>query len=539
RLVCGDVGFGKTEVALRAAFKAATAGKQVALLVPTTILADQHYATFQARLRDFPIKVGCVSRFYPAADNKKTLEKVAKGEIDIIIGTHRLLQRDVGFRDLGLVIIDEEHRFGVADKERLKRVRREVHVLTLTATPIPRTLYMSLFDIRDLSVIETPPTDRQVIRTYLAPYQGSIVREAILRELGRGGQAFYIHNRVANIAMVADELRELIPEARIVFAHGQMKDEELEKVMHAFILHEADVLVSTTIVESGLDIPNANTIIIRNADKLGLAELYQLRGRVGRSSRRAYAYLLVSDSKNLGSEARQRLQVLQSLDDLGQGFRLALQDMEIRGAGNLLGKDQSGKIELVGFELYSRILKEAVRELRSKGQVETTADGHRLWETMVDPEINVGFPVYIPEHFVPDVEERLLLYQRLADIRSDGEGMELAEEIEDRFGHLPTDVSMLIELMVLRSVLRRVGITHATLRNSLLSLSFHRDVKLDPEKVLLRVQGSRGRLKISPSMVLTARLEDSEFETPRELTRTVRDILRSLGCEVDRSTKAA
>jgi len=438
RLVCGDVGYGKTEVALRAAYKAVNGGKQVAMLVPTTILADQHLKTFQSRLSEFGFDVRAVSRFVPAAKNKETLEDLSKGKVDVIVGTHRLLQKDVYFKDLGLLIIDEEHRFGVQDKEKLKKLKKQLDVLTLTATPIPRTLQMSMLSIRDLSVIETPPTNRQVIQTFLASYQDSTVREAILRELGRSGQIFYIHNRVQNIELITNELRTIVPEARIEFAHGQMKDKELENVMHRFIAHEFDVLVSTTIVESGLDIPNANTIIIRNADKFGLAELYQLRGRVGRSSRRAYSYFLVKNAQTLTGDAKKRLKVMQSLDDLGMGFRLALQDMEIRGAGNLLGKDQSGKVELVGFELYTKILREAVRELRRRQRKDGTIDSEDLpLELLIDPEVSIGFSTHIPNSYIPDVEERLLLYQRLVEIRDDKEALEIEEEIQDRFGNPP------------------------------------------------------------------------------------------------------
>ena len=474
RLVCGDVGYGKTEVALRAAFKAANQGKQVAILVPTTILADQHFQTFKERLAEFPLRVACVSRFNPSQQNRETIEKLAAGQIDIIVGTHRLLQKDVFFKDLGLLIIDEEHRFGVAHKEKLKRFRREIDVLTLTATPIPRTLHMSLLGIRDLSVIESPPTDRQVIRTYLAPFNRELVREAVMREIGRAGQVFYIHNRVQTIHGVADELKEIVPEARIAIGHGQMKESELETVMHKFINREVDVLVSTTIVESGLDIPNANTIIIRRADKFGLAELYQLRGRVGRSSRQAYAYLLISDEKKLGPDAKKRLDVLKSLDDLGMGFRLALQDMEIRGAGNLLGKDQTGEISNVGFDLYSRILKDAVRDLRAR---QGRADGAPV-RPYIDPEINIGFPAHIPAEYIPDVEERLILYRRMSELDSPDERIDIALEIEDRFGRMPDEVAALIELMALRALLRIAGVVSLTYRNQIAGFSFHPEAGL-------------------------------------------------------------
>jgi transcription-repair coupling factor (superfamily II helicase) len=528
RLVCGDVGYGKTEVALRAAFKAVNAGRQVAVLVPTTILADQHFMTFRDRMAEFGFKVSCVSRFYGSQENRKTIQEASEGKIDVLVGTHRLLQKDVFFKNLGLLIIDEEHRFGVADKERIKRFRSEVDVLTLTATPIPRTLHMSLLSIRDLSIIETPPTNRQLIQTYVGNYQDSIVREAILRELGRSGQIFYINNRVQNIQQVCEELRALIPEARIEFAHGQMREEQLESVMHRFIKHEFDVLVSTTIVESGLDIPNANTIIIRDADKLGLAELYQLRGRVGRSSRRAFAYLLVRNAKGLSADAQKRLDVLRTLDDLGMGFRLALQDMEIRGAGNLLGKDQSGKIELVGFDLYSRILKEAVRELR-KDKVSLD----------IDPELSVGFPAHIPLNYIPDVEERILLYQRLNEVLSE-ELPDLVEEIEDRFGRPPQEVKLLLLLMELKCVLRTGGIVSATRRGRSFSLAFHPEAPVDQEKLAALIARSRGKIRLTGPYTVVISLDD-EPKTPEILTKKAEALLALVATksEIEQNQRSA
>lgn len=527
RLVCGDVGYGKTEVAMRASFKAVNQGRQVAILVPTTILADQHFANFKERFEPFGISVGCLSRFFSSAENRATLVKAAEGKVDIVIGTHRLIQKDVNFKDLGLIIIDEEHRFGVAHKEKLKRFRESVDVLTLTATPIPRTLHMSLSGIRDLSVIETPPHDRQLTRTYMAQYEPNIVREAIMRELGRQGQAFYIYNRVQNIALIADELAELVPEARIAFAHGQMKEGELEVIMHKFVSHEVDVLVSTTIVESGLDISNANTMIIRNAERFGLAELYQLRGRVGRSSRRAYAYLLVADPKTLGADARRRLQVLKSLDDLGVGFRLALQDMEIRGAGNLLGKDQSGQISAVGYELYSRILRETVESMR-RGEV---VDSKAKALPQVDPEVNIGFPAYIPPFYIPDLAERLLLYQRLVCILDEAEGEDLAEEIQDRFGGMPNEMQYLLALMVFRSLLKRAAIVSAKFKAETLTVNFHPEMSLNSQLIMQRIASSNGRLKISPTMAVSIVFEKKP-ESPWDLHGNLKRILESLGVNV-------
>jgi transcription-repair coupling factor (superfamily II helicase) len=453
RLVCGDVGFGKTEVAIRAAFKCTQHTRQVAVLVPTTILVDQHRANFVRRFEGYPIKVGAVSRFYSPTENQRTLRQVASGEIDIVIGTHRLLQADVSFHDLGLVIIDEEHRFGVKQKERLKQMRQQVDVLTLTATPIPRTLHMSLLGIRDVSTIMTPPTDRRAVKTFIAERDDEIIRDALLREIRRGGQAFFLHNRVNNIEAVTNKLATLVPEARFDFAHGQMSEHLLEEIMHRFIEHKFDVLVTTTIIESGLDIPNANTMIIDRSDQFGLAQLYQLRGRVGRSSRQAYTYLLVGSRKNLGSDAQKRLKVLQSLDDLGVGFNLAVRDLEIRGAGNLLGKEQSGSVLSVGYDTYCKILQEAVAHLRGTDIP---------LEDAIDPEVKIaGLDAFIPEPYIPDVSERLVTYQRLAGIRSDDEAFELQREMEDRFGPLLPPIERLLHLMRFRSLLRAHGVVKA------------------------------------------------------------------------------
>lgn len=522
RLVCGDTGYGKTEVALRAAYKAVSAGYQVAVLVPTTILADQHFETFKRRFLDFPVRIGCLSRFFSAAENRATLDALSEGQLDIIIGTHRLLQKDVKFSNLGLLVIDEEHRFGVAHKEKLKRYKAAVDILTLTATPIPRTLHMSLVSIRDLSVIETPPTDRHAIRTYLAPYTDEVVREAVMREVSRGGQVYYIHNRVQNIALVVDELRELLPEVKIDYAHGQMKETQLEDVMHRFFLGKVDLLVCTTIVESGLDVPNANTIIVREADCFGLAQLYQLRGRVGRSSRRAYAYLLVKNMNALSDDAKKRLKVLQALDDLGMGFRLALQDMEIRGAGNLLGQDQSGEVVQVGYEMYSRILREAVHELH-RGK-ERAAD-ESSFNFDIDPEIIIGFAGYIPVEYVPDVSERLILYQRLTQIRDESDGRNIFEEMCDRFGNPPPVVHSLIERMLLRVILCRVGVVRCEARRGHLRLQFHPDAGFDPQLAIKAVMESGGMLRLSPKGILDQRLRDGEGDSIDDISRLVLDLL--------------
>ncbi|HEX7949841.1 MAG TPA: transcription-repair coupling factor, partial [Candidatus Limnocylindrales bacterium] len=431
RLVVGDVGYGKTEVALRASFKATQDDVQVAVLVPTTVLAAQHYETFRARFAAFPMKVGLLSRFVPKAEQEKTLAGLADGTVDLVIGTHRLLSRDVRFKDLGLLVVDEEQRFGVAAKERLKQLRREVDVLTLSATPIPRTLNLALAGVRDMSVIETPPEDRLPIQTRVAEASAGLVRDAILRELDRGGQVFYVHNRVETIEAQAEQLRKLLPDARIVVGHGQMAEGHLESVMLTFAAGEADVLVCTTIIESGLDIPNANTIIIDRADTLGLAQLYQLRGRVGRSSRRAYAYLLSRRRERLSDEARKRLQAIFNASELGAGFQIALSDLEIRGAGNILGAEQSGHMAAVGFDLYSRLLAEAV-EAR-KAALEGRAP------VVEPPQAVVDLPVeaHLPTDYVPDEAQKLELYRRLARARTAADLAAFRQEVQDRFGPMP------------------------------------------------------------------------------------------------------
>jgi transcription-repair coupling factor (superfamily II helicase) len=423
RLVCGDVGFGKTEVAMRATFAVVMGGKQVAVLVPTTVLAQQHYDTMCKRFEGYPVRVELLSRFRTNAENKATVAGLADGTVDVVVGTHRLLQKDVSVARLGLLVIDEEHRFGVKDKERIKALRATVDVLTLTATPIPRTLQMALTGIRDLSVIESPPVDRLAIRTYVTKAEDGMIREAILRELRRGGQVFFVHNRVDSIERQAAHIKELVPEATVIVGHGQMGERQLEQVMDDFIHQKANVLVCSTIIESGLDIPRANTILINRADTLGLAQLYQLRGRVGRSNIRAYAYLLIPGEHMIGTDAHKRLEALQELDELGGGFRLASHDLEIRGAGNMLGKQQSGNITAVGFELYTQMMEEAVREVQGET---ITKD--------VEPEIQLGFPAYIPDTYVQDVNQRLVLYKRLAGFKTREELDALVDEMVDRFG---------------------------------------------------------------------------------------------------------
>ena len=452
RLVVGDVGYGKTEVAIRAAFKATQDGKQVAVLVPTTVLAAQHYATFGARFGPFPIKVALLSRFVSKADQEKAVAGLADGSVDLVIGTHRLLSRDVRFRDLGLVVVDEEQRFGVAAKERLKQLKREVDVLTLSATPIPRTLNLALAGVRDMSVIETPPEDRLPIQTRVAEASAGLVRDAILRELDRGGQVFYVHNRVETIEAQAEQLRKLLPDARLVVGHGQMAEGQLESVMLKFASGEADVLVCTTIIESGLDIPNANTIVIDRADTLGLAQLYQLRGRVGRSSRRASAYLLYRRRERMSEEARTRLQAIFNASELGAGFQIALSDLEIRGAGNILGGEQSGHMAAVGFDLYSRLLAEAVEERK--------ADREMRAPVLIAPQAVIDLPLeaHLPDDYVPEESQKLELYRRLSRARTAGDVAAFRQEVTDRFGPMPLPVLRLAEVAEIRLMAEAAGI---------------------------------------------------------------------------------
>jgi len=453
RLVVGDVGYGKTEVALRAAFKAIQDGTQVAVLVPTTVLAAQHFETFRSRFAAFPVKVALLSRFVSKGDQEKTVEGLTDGSVDLVIGTHRLLSRDVRFKDLGLLVVDEEQRFGVAAKERLKQLRREVDVLTLSATPIPRTLNLALAGVRDLSVIETPPEDRLPIQTRVAEASAGLVRDAILRELDRGGQVFYVHNRVETIEAQAEQLRKLLPDARIVVGHGQMAEGHLESVMLTFAGGEADVLVCTTIIESGLDIPNANTIVIDRADTLGLAQLYQLRGRVGRSARRAYAYLLYRRRERMSEDARKRLQAIFNASELGAGFQIALSDLEIRGAGNILGGEQSGFMAAVGFDLYSRLLAEAVEERK--------ADHEHRAPVVVAPQAVVDLPIeaHLPDDYVADEAQKLELYRRLARARTPGDLAAFRQEVIDRFGPMPAPVLRLVEVAELRLAAEAAGVS--------------------------------------------------------------------------------
>jgi transcription-repair coupling factor (superfamily II helicase) len=490
RVICGDVGFGKTEVALRAAFVAVQAGKQVALLVPTTLLAQQHFATFSDRLADWPVRVEVLSRFRNAVQNKAVLEQVKSGIVDIVIGTHRLIQKDVEFGRLGLVIIDEEHRFGVQQKERLKQLRAEVDFLTLTATPIPRTLNMAMSGLRELSIIASPPARRMAVKTLISGWDKGVIREALHRELQRGGQVFFVHNEVRNIEKIAREVQELAPAARLAIAHGQMAEKELETVMLDFYRQRYNVLVCTTIIESGIDVPTANTIVINRADHFGLAQLHQLRGRVGRSHHRAYAYLLVPDRKSMTADARQRLDAIASLEELGAGFTLATHDLEIRGAGELLGAEQSGQIHEIGFSLYSDMLARAVGALRTGKEPDLDQAVHRG----IDMELHV--PALIPETYLADVPARLMLYKRIASAADSAALRELQVEMIDRFGLLPAAVKNLFALAELRLLAQRIGVTRLDLGPQGGRVEFAPATRTDPAVVIRMIQNQPQRYRL-------------------------------------------
>jgi transcription-repair coupling factor (superfamily II helicase) len=444
RLICGDVGYGKTELAMRAAFKAVDYGKQVAVLVPTTVLAEQHFRTFTQRMAEFPFTVEVLSRFKTKAEQRATLERLAAGQVDIIIGTHRLVQNDVAFHDLGLVVIDEEQRFGVEHKEKLKALRRTVDVMTLTATPIPRTLHMSLLGIRDISNLETPPHDRLAIETRIARFDPLLIRNAIVRELNRDGQVYFVHNRVHSIWAMAHRLQEIVPEATILIGHGQMGEHELEKTMLDFVEHRADILVATTIIESGLDIPNVNTIFINDADRYGLADLHQLRGRVGRYKHRAYSYLLLDPQRPVTTDASKRLKAIEEFTELGAGFKIAMRDLEIRGAGNILGSEQSGHIAAVGYELYCQMLENAVRGLKKEPL--------RSW---LDVTIELPWRCYLPRDYVPGLRQKIEVYRKLARLRELAELVDLRRELQDRFGTPPEPAANLLEIAELRILAER------------------------------------------------------------------------------------
>ncbi len=499
RLICGDVGYGKTEVALRATLLAVLGGKQVAVLAPTTVLAEQHFVTFSERLRDFPVRVGSLSRFRSKEEQRKTVGALTDGKLDVVIGTHRLLSKDVRFKDLGLMVIDEEQRFGVTHKERLKEFRSQVDVLTLTATPIPRTMQMAMSGLREISIIATPPADRLAIRTFLCHWDPDLLRAAIQKELARGGQVFFVHNRVQDLAQWVEKVRALAPEARVAMAHGQMAEGELEKVMIDFVDGRFDMLCSTTIIESGLDIPRANTMIVNHADRFGLAQLYQMRGRIGRSRERAFCYLVVPAEAALSAEAKQRLAVLQRFTELGAGFQVATHDLEIRGAGDLLGERQHGLVAAVGFDTYVKILEEAVAELR----------GQPIQREQ-DPEISVDLPAFLPDDYIPDTGQRLELYRRLAQAPDEDQVRATLEEIVDRYGPLPDEAILLGEVMAQKTLVRRLGAGSYDLSATRLVVGFDADAALQPAKVMSLVQKKGSRWKLTPDMRLAFSFDEQD-----------------------------
>ncbi len=523
RLLCGDVGYGKTEIAMRAAFKAVTDNKQVAVLAPTTVLAFQHYETFKQRFAAFPVTIEMISRFRTPKQQKEILQKVEAGKVDVLIGTHRLLSKDVKFADLGLLVVDEEQRFGVRHKERLKQMRKQVDVLTMSATPIPRTLHMSLVGLRDMSVIETPPKDRIAIQTVVASWDEKLIQSAIEQELDRGGQVYFVHNRVDSIWEIAAKLQELVPRARVIVGHGQMSEGELEKVMLNFMHHESDILVSTTIIENGLDIPLCNTILINRADRLGLSELYQLRGRVGRSDRRAYAYLMLPAEIELTPVARRRLAALKEFSDLGAGFKIAALDLELRGAGNLLGGEQSGHIEAIGFELYTQMLDRAVREIKG----EATSD-------QAETQLNLGLNIRIPVDYIPEENQRLRMYKRIAGVETESQLSDVRAELQDRYGEPPPAVRNLLEYATLKLLAVRVGATGIERKRDVVTIKFRQNAVIDPAKLAQFVSSQRGT-QFSPDGMLKFSLNASAAQ---EVLRRLRTVLEQLAGEVPQEAPA-
>jgi transcription-repair coupling factor (superfamily II helicase) len=513
RLLCGDVGYGKTEIAMRAAFKAISDNKQAAVLAPTTVLAFQHYETFKQRFAAFPVAIEMISRFRSPKQQKEILQKVEAGKIDILIGTHRLISKDVKFADLGLLVVDEEQRFGVRHKERLKQMRKQVDVLTMSATPIPRTLHMSMVGLRDMSVIETPPKDRIAIQTVVASWDEKLIQSAIEQELERGGQIFFVHNRVDSIWEIAAKLQSLVPRARIIVGHGQMSEGELEKVMLKFMHHEADILVSTTIIENGLDIPLCNTILINRADRLGLSELYQLRGRVGRSNRRAYAYLLLPAEIELTPIARRRLAALKEFSDLGAGFKIAALDLELRGAGNMLGGEQSGHIEAIGFELYTQMLDRAVREMKGESAPEEA-----------ETQLNLGLNIRISAEYITEENQRLRMYKRVAGVETESQLADVRAELQDRYGDPPSPVRNLLEYAALKLLAIRVGATAIERKRDQVSIKFRQNAEIDPGRLAKFVSSQRGA-QFAPDGTLKY---VSKAVSPPEVLAQLRGLLEEL-----------
>lgn len=512
RLICGDVGFGKTEVAIRAAFKAVQDGKQVAFLVPTTILAQQHYSTFKARMENYPIEVSMLSRFRTPKQQKETIKGIENGSIDIVIGTHRILSKDLKFKNLGLIIVDEEQRFGVAHKEKFKSMKENVDVLTLSATPIPRTLHMSMTGIRDMSILEEPPGERIPIQTYVMEYNPEFVKDAINRELARGGQVYYLHNRVRNIADVAMRLQNLVPEANVQFAHGQMSERELENIMMDFMENNINVLVCTTIIETGLDIPNVNTIIIQDADLMGLSQLYQLRGRVGRSNRTSFAYLMYRKDKVLKEVSEKRLQTIKQFTEFGSGFKVAMRDLEIRGAGNLLGAEQHGHMDTVGYDMYCKLLDIAVRELRGE---EITPE----FETLIDVNLNA----FIPPKYIKNEIQKLEMYKKISVIREDKDFFDVQEELEDRFGTMPNSVQNLLDIALMKAYAHRLGVVSIIQRGKRVNISFNQDNKVNSERLAELILNSNRRLAFNNG-ILTYNIKENEMD----YVIKIKDILKEV-----------
>ncbi|MBU1738634.1 MAG: transcription-repair coupling factor [Proteobacteria bacterium] len=521
RLVCGDVGYGKTEVAVRGAFKVISDGCQVAVLVPTTVLAEQHAVTFRERFARFPIRVETLNRFRPPAEQKRTLQGLKEGTVDIVIGTHRLLSKDVQFRKLGLLIIDEEHRFGVTHKEKIKKMRTGVDVLTLTATPIPRTLQLSLLGIRDLSVISSPPRHRRSVKTFVAKFDDLVIKEAITRELQRSGQVFVIHNRVNSIQEMAHRIQKLRPEATVAVAHGQMPGRTLEEIMVRFVNGEIDVLVCTTIVESGLDIPNANTIIMTRADRLGLADIYQLRGRVGRSREQAYAYLLVPSMDGLSKDAKRRLRALMDYNELGGGFKLAMSDLQIRGGGNILGESQSGNIAAVGYDLYLELLQQTVEDLKRRNGEGDSLDSI----DEVDPEINLQLAAYIPESYIRDTDQRYIAYRKITACRGEDALDDIRSELRDRYGAIPDETANLLEIVSLKEGLEKLKVKRLDQGDHNLVLSFTEQTRVEPIKLMQLIEASAGAMRLTPDSRLVVRIDGKSPETviseAKKLLRTI------------------
>ncbi len=526
RLVCGDVGFGKTEIAIRAAFKAVQDGKQVAVLVPTTILAQQHYNTFSERMRDFPVRVDLMSRFRTPGEQKKTVTDLKKGLVDIVIGTHRLLSKDVQYKDLGLLIVDEEQRFGVTHKEKLKTLKENIDVLTLSATPIPRTLHMSLVGIREMSVLEEAPNDRLPIQTYVMEYNDELVREAIVRELSRNGQVYYVYNRVNTIADVAAQIQKLVPEANVAFAHGQMKESELERIMYDFIDGTIDVLVSTTIIETGLDIPNVNTMIIHDSDKMGLSQLYQLRGRVGRSNRTAYAFLMYKKDKMLKEVAEKRLSAIREFTDLGSGFKIAMRDLEIRGAGSLLGRKQSGHMAAVGYDLYCKMLGEAVRHKKNED-----TDGDYTLDDM-NTSIDLDVSAFIPDDYILNEEQKLEIYKRIASLENQAECDEMKEELMDRFGKVPETALNLLRISLLRTRAHALYIPEIKGGDGKIEIKVNPSAKIDSGKIPGFVASYKGSMAFHatgyPVFVYTYKKDTNPAKAERQLLEDAESIIEKM-----------